>query len=237
MEIVRYGLKFAMMSGNPEDLENMINELSRKEGIYHLRIFDEENIIRLSSNASEINKKIPDIAPQHIDFTYKTGRVITRDSGEKIYSSIEPIMNEKPCQSCHQKEGAIAYLDVDTDLTLAESKFYTGSLHMIFLGGLVILFLILGLYFIFYKFINLPLQNLVAALNNVESGNLDVRLNVNSNDEINLVYKHFNAMTHKIKYSRDKIEQMHLEELQRLNRLNTLGELTSQTAHDKKLLP
>jgi hypothetical protein len=39
-------------------------------------------------------------------------------------------------------------------------------------------------------------------------------------------------MTYKIRSSRDKIEQMHLDELQRLNRLNTLGELTSQTAHE-----
>jgi len=92
--------------------------------------------------------------------------------------------------------------------------------------------LIAGLYFIFNKFINLPLQNLVAALNDVEGGNLDVRLIVSGNDEMNLVYKHFNAMTHKIKSSREKIDQMHIEELQRLNRLNTLGELTSQTAHE-----
>jgi signal transduction histidine kinase len=232
MEVVRYGLKFAMMSGKQEDLENVINELSRKEGIYHIRIFDSEGIINLSSNASEINKKLSTLAPHHIDPTYMSGRVITRDSGEKIYSSTEPIINEKPCQSCHQQKGAIAYLDVDTNLTLAENEFYTGSLHMIFLGGLVILFLIIGLYFIFYKFINLPLQNLVVALDVVESGNLDVRLNVNGNDEMNLVYKHFNAMTYKIRSSRDKIEQMHLDELQRLNRLNTLGELTSQTAHE-----
>ena len=232
MEIVRYGLKFAMMSGNPEDLENVINELSRKEGIYHIRIFNSEGIINLSSDASEINKNLSSVAPHHIDLKHTSGRVITRDSGEKIYSSTEPIINEKPCQSCHQQNEAIAYLDVDTNLTLAENKFYTGSLHMIFLGGMVILFLIVGLYFIFYKFINLPLQNLVTALDDVESGNLNVRLNVDGNDEMNLVYKHFNAMTHKIKSSRDKIEHMHLEELQRLNRLNTLGELTSQTAHE-----
>jgi signal transduction histidine kinase len=232
MEIVRYGLKFAMMTGKQEDLGKMISELSKKEGIYLIRIFDREGIINLSSNASEMNKKLSTVAPHHIDPTYMSGRVITRDSGEKIYSSTEPIINEKPCQSCHQQKEAIAFLDVDTNLTLAENKFYTGSLHMIFLGGLVILFLIVGLYFIFYKFINLPLKNLVAALDDVESGNLDVRLNVNGNDEMNLVYKHFNAMTYKIKSSRDKIEHMHLEELQRLNRLNTLGELTSQTAHE-----
>ncbi|MEJ2506892.1 MAG: ATP-binding protein [Ignavibacteriaceae bacterium] len=63
-------------------------------------------------------------------------------------------------------------------------------------------------------------------------GNLDEKIEINSNDEIGIVYKHFNDMTEKLKTSTDKIEQMHLEELQRLNRLKTLGELTSQTAHE-----
>jgi signal transduction histidine kinase len=39
-------------------------------------------------------------------------------------------------------------------------------------------------------------------------------------------------MTSNLKSSREKIEQMHLAELQRLGRLTTLGELTSQTAHE-----
>jgi len=76
------------------------------------------------------------------------------------------------------------------------------------------------------------LKRLANALDNVQLGNLDEKIDINSNDEIGIVYKHFNDMTEKLKTSTDKIEQMHLEELQRLNRLKTLGELTSQTAHE-----
>jgi signal transduction histidine kinase len=72
----------------------------------------------------------------------------------------------------------------------------------------------------------------MVALNKVEGGDINVSLNVNRDDEIGTVNKHFNAMTYKLRSSKEQIEQLHLEELQRVNRLKTLGELTSETAHE-----
>ena len=232
LDIVRYGLKFAMMTGHPEDIQNMIDEISKKSGIYRIRIFNSKGKIKFATNHEEINENLTVVAPHHYDYTKSEGKVISLETGENIYSTSEPIFSEKPCQSCHEEKGMIAYLDIDSNLTSSESKFYTGSVHMIFLGWAVILILLAGLYFIFNKFINSPLKRLVFALSDVESGNLNVSLDVKENDEIGTVNKHFNAMTSKLRTSREQIDQMHLEELQRLNRLKTLGELTSQTAHE-----
>jgi len=234
LEVVRYGLKYAMMSGKQADLQNVINDISQKEGVYNIRIFDREGTIRFASIPEEINKNIQVVAPHHYDFKEpeKKLKVISLESGKKIYSNTEPIINEGLCQSCHKEEGIIAYLDIDTDLTSSEVKFYTGSVHMIFLGWAVLLVLMVGLYFIFNRFINAPLQQLMAALNRVEGGDINVSLNVNHNDEIGTVNKHFNAMMHRLRSSKEEIEQLHLEELQRVNRLKTLGELTSETAHE-----
>jgi len=46
LDIIRYGLNFAMMSGHQEDLQKMINELSQKESIYRIRIFDTNGIVQ-----------------------------------------------------------------------------------------------------------------------------------------------------------------------------------------------
>ncbi|MFC2103632.1 ATP-binding protein, partial [Bacteroidota bacterium] len=231
-EIVRYGLKAAMMTGHPEDLKEVINALSKKEGVYKIRILDKSGIIKYSSKVDEINKNISLFDPHHADFEISETKVISLGSDNEKYSSLEPIKNEKMCQSCHEEKGTIAYLDIDTNLTLAESAFYTGFEHMIYLGWAVIIILSIGLYIIFNKFINSPLKKLVLALNDVEKGYLNVKLKGEYNDEIGIVFQHFNSMTSNLKSSREKIDHMHMAELQRLGRLTTLGELTSQTAHE-----
>jgi len=234
LDVVRYALKYAMMTGKQHDLQSVINDISQKEGVYNIRIFDNDGIIKFASIPDEINKNIKVLAPHHYNFKNPDSnfKVISLKTGKKIYSNTEPLINEELCQSCHKEDNIIAYLDIDTDLTTAETKFYTGSVHMIFLGWAVLLVLVVGLYFIFNRFIHAPLQKLMVALNKVEGGDINVSLNVNRDDEIGTVYKHFNAMTYKLRSSKDEIEQLHLEELQRVNRLKTLGELTSETAHE-----
>ena len=234
LDVVRYGLKYVMMSGKQDDLQNVINDISQIEGIYQIRIFDHDGIIKFASKPEEINKDIKAIAPHHYDFKNPESnlKVISVESDKKIYSNTEPIFNDVLCKSCHKEEGIIAYLDIDSDLTSAESKFYTGSVHMIFLGWAVLLVLLAGLYFIFNRFINSPLKQLIVGLKQVEEGDINVSLDVSRDDEIGTVNKHFNAMTYKLRSSKEQIEQLHLEELQRVNRLKTLGELTSETAHE-----
>jgi signal transduction histidine kinase len=215
LDVVRYGLKYAMMTGKQADLQTVINDISQKEGVYNIRIFNSEGVIKFASIPEEINKNIKALAPHHFDFRKPESnlKVISDKSGKKIYSNTEPLFNEGLCQSCHKEDGIIAYLDIDTDLTSAETKFYTGSVHMIFLGWAVLLVLLVGLYFIFNRFINAPLQQLMVALNKVEGGDINVSLTVNRDDEIGTVNKHFNAMTYKLRSSKEQIEQLHLEEL------------------------
>ena len=232
LDIVRYGLKFTMMSGRNDDLQNVITDFSKKTGIYHIRIFNPEGKINFATDENEIDKDISAVSSHKINYKNLYEKVITLERHSNVYSSTEPIFNETPCQSCHTDQKIIAYLDIDTELTSPEVKFYTGSLHMYFLGLAVLIILLFGLYLIFNKLINSPLKKLISALDNVQLGNLNEKIDLNSSDEIGSVYKHFNDMTEKLKKSRDEIEKMHLEELQRLNRLKTIGELTSQTAHE-----
>jgi hypothetical protein len=101
LDIIRYGLNFAMMSGHQEDIQNMIDELAQKESIYRIRILDTDGIIKYSSISEELNKEISMISPHHFDYVKTETKIIRVESGDEIYSSVEPILNKKPCQSCH----------------------------------------------------------------------------------------------------------------------------------------
>jgi len=68
LEVVRYALKYAMMTGKQEDLQYVIDDITQKEGVYNIRIFDSEGTIRFASIPDEINKNIKVLAPHHFDF-------------------------------------------------------------------------------------------------------------------------------------------------------------------------
>jgi len=232
-KLLRYELYNSMMQGSGKDVQYIITELGRLESVEHMRIFSESGLIKYSSIIKEVGQKISEMDPKHINTENLTHKSIRLISSADAYSLTEPIINEKRCQQCHgNTEANLGYLDLDIDLTRAETVFFTGSIHMIFVGLAVLIVLGIGLYLIFTYFINRPLTNLNTALKSVELGNLDVEIPSKKNDEIGKVYKRFNLMTKKLKFSRDEIEELHFEQLQRADRLTTLGELTSQVAHE-----
>ena len=126
----------------------------------------------------------------------------------------------------------IAYIDVGANLTPAETKFYTGTRHMIFLGIVVLLVITTGFYFIFQSFINRPLQKLINAMRDVKNGKLNTHLAVERDDEFGTVNRNFNMMVDRLYNSQEEINKLHFQQLQHADRLITLGELTSETAHE-----
>lgn len=232
-KLLRYELYNSMMQGSGKNIQNIAAELGGLESVEHIRIITETGLIKYSSIVNEVGQKISNVDPVHINtknLKYKSIRLM---NSADAYSLTEPIINEKRCQSCHGTiDTNLAYLDLDIDLTKAETIFFTGSTHLIFVGIAVLIVLGVGLYFIFTYFINRPLTNLNKALKRVEAGSLDVEIPSKKNDEIGKVYNRFNLMTKKLKLSREEIEELHFEQLQRADRLTTLGELTSQVAHE-----
>ena len=228
------GLNNSMMIGDEKNIQKIVEQISKNKSIDHVRIFDELGRVKYASDSSEIGKIINLIEPGHIkkNITNITKREIYLDKETNVFKAIQPVLIEERCQACHTDNKIVSYLDVDTDFTQSEVKFYTGQFHMFFLGVLLIFLLAIGFYFLFNKFINKPLNNFMVALENVESGNLDVRLPSKGKDEFSILHYHYNRMVHELKYSREKIDEMHFDQLQRADKMITLGELTASMAHD-----
>lgn len=232
-KLLRYELYNSMMQGSGKNIQNITTELGGLESVEHIRIVSETGLVKYSSIVNEVGKNISTVDPVHINAKNLKHKSVRLINSADAYSLTEPIINEERCQSCHgTADTNLAYLDLDIDLTKAETIFFTGSTHMIFVGIVVLIVLGIGLYFIFTYFINKPLTNLNKALKRVEAGSLDVEIPFKKNDEIGKVYNRFNLMTKKLKLSREEIEELHFEQLQRADRLTTLGELTSQVAHE-----
>ncbi len=232
IDVVNNCLMNAMRLGHTKNIQTILDNISRNKSVDHIRLFKEDGQITYSSNHMQIGRNIQTIAPGHVNLDNINQNRITLIEEERIYSVTRPVINGKECQNCHGTDPIISYLDVDTNLTQAERFFHTGSLHMIFLATAVILILFLGFYYLFNFFINRPLSRFKKALDNVERGNLEVQLPAKKPDEIGTLESHFNNMVINLKESKQKIDELHFEQLQRADKLVTLGELAAEMAHE-----
>jgi signal transduction histidine kinase len=234
LDILDHSIDHEMKLGYKKDIQTMISEVSSNEAIDHVRIMNDEGFITYSSQLNEIGKHINLVSPHHIHFNLQklNHRHIDLFSESNIYSAIEPIFNKPECRTCHDDEKVIAYLDVDTDLTKAEVKFQTGSLHILFLAAVIILIMLGGLYLIFNQLINKPLNKFLFAFTDVGQGKLDTQLNIKNEGEIGTLAKNFNLMVKQLRQSKDEIDELHFKQLMHADRLTTIGEMTSQLAHE-----
>lgn len=232
LDMLHYGLYHVMTIGEHKDVQGIVEGITLNRSIKNLRLYDHSGKILYSSNKKEIGTTIKTIDPKHAYFGESEQWNIKFLKKEGQYSASEPLLNKELCQNCHGDKKVIAFIDVDADLTKAELQFSTGVTHIIFLGITVTLLLIAGLYIIFNKFVNKPIKEFAAALDEVERGNLSLKLNDQKSDEFGTLHRDFNSMVKTIRESKTKLEEMHLEQLQRTDKLVTLGELTSETAHE-----
>jgi signal transduction histidine kinase len=233
MDVVNSCINNAMLMGNKKRMQTIVENVSVNRSVSHVRIVSPSGLIRYASDTTEVGKSIFMVAPGHLDQEFSATHSVDRVDEEKFYSIVRPILNNRECQSCHSDAGeVIAYVDVDTDLTQAERFFLTGSMHMSFLAIAIILVLFVGFYFIFNKYIRLPLLSFRSALDQVHDGNLNVTLPATKVDEIGVLEVHFNHMVQNLRDSKEEIEQLHFEQLQRADKMVTLGELAAEMAHE-----
>ena len=213
-------------------IQQIVEQYSENEYIKHIRIFDKNGIITYSNDSADINKSVQAASPNHLLPADITSREINILHEDNVYFAIQPILNLPDCQRCHTEDNVIAYLDIDTNLSIAEIRFYTGSAHMIYLAIAIIIVLFAGFISFFNVFINKPVKKVISALDEVDRGNLNTKISYKSEDEFGTLARHFNQMAVHIRESREQIESLHFEQLKRADKLVTLGELAAEMAHE-----
>lgn len=97
--------------------------------------------------------------------------------------------------------------------------------------GIITFLVCFGTGILISKSITKPIYRLISVMDNVESGNLDLKSDIDSKDEIGTLSDTFNGMTEKLKYSFEKIEQQNIK-LKKLDKLK--DEFLANTTHELK---
>jgi two-component system NtrC family sensor kinase len=238
---VKHGIRFAMIKNNPDRIQKSITSIGEQDEIERIRIFNTSDKIIFSSMKEDFRASVKtnqDFCTKcHQKENYEVssssekciGIFQKKETGEKYLNIIDPIINSPSCwkSSCHYhspEQKVLGYLNIIFSLNTMESQVSETQGKLVEYTMIAILS-ILATILIFNKIlISVRLKKMLKATNAVSRGNLSFKLTINSSDELGILAKSFNDMTHKLAQTQRKLYQS--------DRLAYLGRLAASVAHE-----
>jgi PAS domain S-box-containing protein len=234
-ESILTAMRHPMMEGDQEIIQLQFNEYKKLKDIVKISLIDDVGIIRRSSDKSLLGQKSDSL---HLKAALegKEFHIIEtlKDTGDKVFTEIKPIFNEKRCHGCHGSDKQILgvlkiYLNWEPVLKTVNTTKNRNILLSLF--GL----LIIGIFNIIFllKVIIFPIKKLEVGMEKVSAGDLDHKVITDSEDEIGQLTHLFNKMTGDLKILVEK-EQKKTEEVALLNQ-NLKKEITERKKVEEAL--
>ena len=236
-EFIEENVVRAMNRGRHFDMHRILKNYMVYKDIRKIHIVNMDGIIRASTQDEELNKKIGDADFYLKDQHFIREEVMELKDGkkerERIFYYNTPILNRPECFQCHDKRNKIiGVLTVANSLKDMDTMISKIEVHSIILAVITIGSLSFVLGFLFLKFINLPIKKLTETMKKAEEGDLNVRVNIKSRDEMGSLGENLNIMIEKLNVAKKEAEEYHQELIQRADRMASIGELASGLAHE-----
>jgi two-component system NtrC family sensor kinase len=236
-EFIEENVIRAMEKGRHFDMHRILKNYAIYKDVRRITLFGMDGRIRASTQDDELNKKVGDVQFYLKDHHFIREEMVQRKDGrkerERIYYFNTPILNRPECFQCHDKENkVVGVLTVANSLKEMETMISKIEIHSIILAIITIIFLSFVLGFLFFKFINVPIKKLTETMKKAEEGDLSVRVNVKSRDEMSNLAENLNIMIEKLNLAKQEAEEYHQELIQRADRMASIGELASGIAHE-----
>jgi PAS domain S-box-containing protein len=208
------GAHYAMTLNSREDINHIINNISKQKEIDTIRIYNKKGQIKFSNRPLELDlmtnikaeacdvchRKEPPLA--ELDLSQKA-RTFYSSQGHHFLGIISPIRNETGCSSdsCHVHPAGKKILGaLDVIVSLEQTDNDIAFLKNGIIALAVFAFLVTSaIIFVFVlKFVNQPIKKLVDASNLIAEGEYLSNIDINQNDEMGQLFVAINKMGKKI---------------------------------------
>jgi len=240
-EMLKRNIRIDMLGYCERTVQRIVDEMGTIHGVETLRIFDANGIIKYSVNPQEAGKRLDELDLEIADVAKKKGdeRFAPFEETDKPYRSfciIEDILADSACAECHvySDDNVIASINLCMTMEIAENQIAKNQRisYELIIITIIILTLVLSLLLAFL--VNRPIRKIVKTMNDAEKGNLNVRVHLNTKDELGILGHQFNTMLSKLGKADKDIKKLHQEQLLRVGRLATVGEMAAGIAHEIK---
>ncbi|MFI5395595.1 MAG: ATP-binding protein [Candidatus Binatia bacterium] len=231
-ELLRVLVADAMLIGDRDQIQRLIQEAGSHKDVKLLRIFDTDGIVHFSSNPEERGTRLSP-AEMHRYVGMKDPVMLSREGGNIAHTVLQPMLNRPACFRCHPPERKVLGI-LQLSLSLDQVGQQVASLERSALVATLITLgvIIIGVWLALTLLIDQPLQRLVDVMVRVEHGDLSVRATVPNRDELGQLAGHFNDMISRLHAAHEELEQYHQEQMARADRLATLGQMAAAIAHE-----
>ena len=236
-EFIEKNVIRTMEKGRHFEIHRILQNFLTYKGILKIQVFRPDGTITATTYGEELNNKVENV-DVYLKNRYFEKEVALRNNAGKIvheavYYYVNPVQNRPECFQCHdKKDQVIGVIVVAESMREMHAMIYKVQNHSIILAVVTIAFLSFVLGFLFLRFINVPIKKLTETMKKAEEGDLTVRANVKSRDEMGSLAENLNIMIEKLNVARKEAEQYHKELIQRADRMASIGELASGIAHE-----
>jgi signal transduction histidine kinase len=236
-ELIEANVIRAMERGRHFDMHPILKNYATYKDIRRITLFSMDGTIKASTRDDELNKKVGGVEFYLRDHHFIREEMFELKDGtkerERIYYYNTTILNGPECFQCHDKKNKIlGVLTVATSLREMDTMMSKVEIHSIILAIITIASLSFVLGFLFLKVVNLPIKKLTETMKKAEEGDLTVRVNIKSRDEMGSLAENLNIMIEKLNLVKQEAEEYDQKLIQRADRMASIGELASGIAHE-----
>lgn len=223
----------SMLTGSSAEVQVTLEKVGRSHGLTNVRIFHPNGTILRSAHPEEIGNQV-EAEELEMLTNHRSERVLHRN-GTEVLSMVKPIVSDARCAPCHGAGRRIIGV-LDLHLSLGETtRKLRQTTHFFMLSTMVILVVLSGgISFVLLRFVKRPIRMMADRMSQVEAGDLSVRLEPQSDDEMGSLMKSFNSMVVNLEKAQHELEQMHYRQMARADRLASIGEMSTGLAHEIK---
>lgn len=264
-EIIKKSTRYGMLLNRPEDVHQIITTLRSMKDVEEIRIYNKQGIVIFSTNQEEISKKVDLTAeacigchnssvPLQSLTNQNKFRVYRNSENKRVLGLINPILNEPDCSNadCHahpSKVRILGVLDVSVSLEQLDKIIQDSTREVILTSAFIVLIIsfVSGLFI--SLLVNKQIKKIRVGIEEIGNGNLDYKIEVNSQNELGQMAKRFNEMSVKLSEAykeiknwsetlNDKVNEKSEElkniynQVNQIEKLASLGKLSATVAHE-----
>jgi len=223
----------SMALGNSSEVQAILERVGESQQLAHLRIFHPDGTILKSSIPQEIGLRVnpSDLAL----FTNRRTDGIYLVGGESVLGMVRPIVTDERCFVCHgHSSKVVGVLNINYSLGEMMTRIKETSKFFLYSTIVVVVLLSIGISFILLRFVKRPIQAMTATMARVEEGDMSVRMDPYTNDEIGVLMRSFNSMVENLERAQQELQKYHYQQMERADRLASVGEMATGIAHEVK---
>jgi PAS domain S-box-containing protein len=206
-DIIKRGTRHDMLRARSDDLQETLEGIGEQEDVRKVRIIEQWRIKRSSykeeigMEVDKVDKKGGSCCDCHriegqkpsIESRY---RFFMSEEGEPVLGFVNPIYNEKDCQSCHDpKKEILGVLDVILSMEKVHKKVRDNQKHSLIFILISFLLIAFSIAIFILRFVNKPIKQLSSGMRKITQGELYYHIFSPTEDEIGELAKSFNRMT------------------------------------------